>query len=146
MRKLLSPSFAISVLALAVAIGGGAAWATTAAPQVTTVKCFNVAATAFQNHWKNYPSTGGFHKAEICRDSLGYVHLAGVVTAGPTDTTVFFLPKTDRPRVNHAFAVAAGTGSPALDDVDVFSNGSVFVFGPNNAAVALDGISFRVGD
>src|SRR5215467_14532854 len=107
-----TPSFAISVLALAVALGGGAAWAAGAAPRVA-VSCANV--TTFENGWKNLPKVDGFHKVEICKDSLGYVHLDGVLTAGTAFTAAFKLPRVDRPKFNHAYAVAAGIGGPALE-------------------------------
>jgi len=137
-----TPSFAISVLALAVALGGGAAWAAGASPRVT-VSCVNV--TTFENGWKNYPKVGGFHKAEICKDSLGYIHLDGVITSGTAFTAAFTLPTTDRPRKNHAWAVAAGVEGPALEDVDVFSNGDVFINGSTTTAVSLDGVTFHLG-
>jgi len=141
--RTLSPSFAISVLALAVALGGGAAWAAGAAPARVTVSCVNV--TTFENGWKNVPKVDGFHKVEICKDSLGYVHLDGVLTAGTAFSAAFKLPLADRPKHNHAYAVAAGVEGPALENVDVFSNGDVFMNGASTDAVSLDSVTFHLG-
>jgi hypothetical protein len=98
----------------------------------------------FQNSWVDYGSpfaTAGFYV-----DPIGRVHLEGVVTnpssPGPT-STVFILPTGYRPPANLAFAVAAGTGSPVVEDVDILTDGTVLAFG-GNQVVALDGISFRV--
>jgi len=41
--------------------------------------------------------------------------------------------------------LAAGTSGPTLEDVDVLSDGEVITNGAATTAVALDGISFRVG-
>ena len=139
----LTPSFSISVLALTVALGGGAAWAgkLVASPAVT-VRCFSI--RTFQNGWKNVPDSG-FHKVEVCKDSLGYVHLDGVLTGGRAPAVAFRLPRSDRPRFNHAFAVAAGIGTPAPIDLDVGSNGDVFVNAAVNDEVSLDGVTFHLG-
>ena len=142
----LSPSFAISILALAVALGGGAAYATSRAIPQATITCVKI--THFQHGWKNAPTNifGPFPKVQACRDSLGYVHLEGLLTGGsPSQSTAFVLPRGFRPRFNHAYAVAAGTGAPsAAEDVDLFSNGAVFVNGTLDP-VALDGITFHRG-
>jgi hypothetical protein len=97
----------------------------------------------FQNGWSDAGS--GFLRAGFYVDPIGRVHLGGVVTGSSPGTTVFTLPSADRPFANLAFAVAAGTGSPAVENVDVYSNGDVFAFG-SQTTVSLDGISFRAGD
>jgi hypothetical protein len=97
----------------------------------------------FQNGWSNVGS--GFLRAGFYIDPIDRVHLGGVVTGSNPSTTVFTLPPADRPFANLAFSVAAGTGSPAVENVDVFSNGDVFAFG-SQTTVSLDGISFRAGD
>jgi len=165
LRRLMSPSLAISALALAVALSGGVAVASVTGligtsqiknGAVTTPKLHNGAVTTpklagpgkyhnvgspglhFLNGWTNLG--GGFAHARFYVDVTGVVHLEGVVTGGTASSTVFVLPKGFRPQQNHAWAVAANGG---VEDVDVFSNGDVFAFGPATAAVALDGISFR---
>ena len=161
--RALSPSLAISALALSLALGGGTVWAAglistsqiqngavttpkladgaVTAPKLAAEVCHNV--TGFKNGWKNLPKIDGFHAAQFCTDALGFVHLEGVLTGGTASTVAFRLPKFARPRFNHAFAVAAGFGSPALEDVDVFANGDVFLNGAVSTAVALDGVTFK---
>lgn len=149
--RTLSPSFAISVLALSVALGGGTVWAASrsAAPS-TSLTCVIIKPSGFENGWHNIAHADGFRSARACKDSLGFVHLTGVLTAGTAFTTAFRLPKGYRPAFNKAFAVAAGIGGPALEDVDVFGTpstaaGDVFLNGSATDAVALDGITYQVG-
>jgi hypothetical protein len=149
--KALSPSFAVSVLALSVALGGGAVWAATrpAAPGAS-LTCVIIRPSAFQNGWHNIAHVDGFRSARACRDSLGFVHLDGVLTGGTASTTAFKLPTGFRPAFNKAFAVAAGTSGPALEDVDVFGRpssiaGVVFMNGSATDAVSLNGVVFRAG-
>lgn len=97
---------------------------------------------AFQNSWANIEN--GFALAGFYRDPIGRVHLKGVVGGGTAGTVVFTLPAAYRPPQNLAFAVAAGIGGPALENVDVDSNGNVLTVGSVNNAVSLDGISFRL--
>jgi hypothetical protein len=142
--KALSPSFAVSVLALALTLGGGAGYALAGAqaPQVT-VRCFNIA--HFQNGWHG-STAANFHKPEVCKDSLGYVHLHGLLAGGTAFTSAFTLPRLDRPKFGHSWAVAAGLGGPTLEDIKVFvPGGVVFLDGAATDAVSLDGITFHVG-
>jgi hypothetical protein len=75
-------SFAVSTLALAVALGRGASWAATqtAAPR-PSLTCVVVKRSGFRNGWHNLG--GPFLAARACKDSVGFVHLAGVLTGGP---------------------------------------------------------------
>jgi hypothetical protein len=149
--RTLSPSFAISILALAVALGGGAAYATSrAAAAPASVRCVTIKSSQFQHGWHNLPHADGFGSARACKDSLGFVHLNGALTGGSANSTAFRLPTGYRPAVDRAFAVAAGTGGPVAEDVDVYGtpraiSGDVFLFGPATDAVALDGITYRAG-
>ena len=148
----LTPSFAISVLALAIALGGGAAYATargTAAPS-SSLTCVTIKPSQFLNGWHNIASSDGFGPVRACRDSLGFVHLDGVMTGGSASSSVFRLPRAFRPAFNKEFAVAAGTSGPTLENVIVFGRpsvaaGLVEVNGSATDAVALDGIVFRAG-
>ena len=161
--RALSPSLAISALALSLALGGGSALAVAGligtaqikngavttpklangavtSAKVAAPKCGNV--TVFTNGWKNIASGDGFHRARFCKDVLGIVHLDGVLTGGTAFTAAFTLPRAFRPAFNHAFAVAAGISGPTLENVDVFTNGVVFMNGTATDAVSLDGVSF----
>ena len=150
--RTLSPSFAVSILALAVALGGGAAYATSraAAAPSASLTCVIVKPSQFQNGWHNFPHADGFRSARACKDSLGFVHLDGVLTGGTAGTTAFRLPRAYRPAFNKAFAVAAGLGGPALEDVDVYGTprsiaGDVFLNGSVTDAVALNGVVYKAG-
>jgi hypothetical protein len=152
LTRTLSPSFAVSVLALAVALGGGAAYATSraAAAPNASLTCVVIKPSQFQNGWHNIPSADGFRSARACKDSLGFVHLDGVLTGVTGGTNAFRLPKAYRPAFNKAFAVAAGLGGPALEDVDVFASptglaGEVFMNGTVTNAVSLNGVVYKAG-
>ncbi len=166
LRKSLTPAFAISVLALAVAFGGGTAIGQSlvstgqlANSSVTTPKLADHSVTAaklagpgkyyyvgtkavpFLNGWTNYFKSMGYARVRYYKDVVGVVHLEGVMFGGGGNNYAFKLPKGFRPQLNHAFIVAAGTGNLS-DDVDVYANGYVFINGPNDPC-SLDGISFR---
>ena len=149
--KALSPSFAVSVLALSVALSGGTVWAASrAAAPSASLTCVIIRPSAFENGWHNLTHLAGFRSARACKDSLGFVHLDGVLTGGTANTNAFRLPRGFRPAFNKAFAVAAGSGGPALEDVDVFAipssfAGDVFMNGNVTNAVSLDGVVFQAG-
>ncbi len=149
--RALTPSFAVSVLALSVALGGGTVWAATrsAAPRAS-LTCVVIKPSGFLNGWHNYPSAAGFRFARACKDSLGFVYLDGVLTGGTPFSDAFRLPVGYRPAFSKAFAVAAGTSGPVVEDVDVFGKpsseaGYVFLNGSATDAVALDGVTFQAG-
>ncbi len=166
LQKSMSPAFAISALALAIAFGGGTALGqgliTTsqlANGSVTTQKLADHSVTAaklagpgkyyyvgtkaapFLNGWTNYFKSQGYARIRYYKDALGVVHLEGVMFGGGGNNDAFRLPKGFRPQVGHAFVVAASTGS-SFDDVDVFANGYVYIDGTGDPC-SLDGISFR---
>jgi hypothetical protein len=149
--RALTPSFAISVLALSVALGGGTVWAATrSAIPSRSLTCVIIKPSGLLNGWHNYPHSGGFHSARACKDSLGFVHLDGVLTGGTTFSDAFRLPKGYRPAFSKAFAVAAGLSGPVTEDVDVFGApssqaGYVYLNGSATDAVALDGVTFQAG-
>jgi hypothetical protein len=149
--RTLNPSFAVSVLALSVALSGGTVWAASrAATPRASLTCVVIKSSGFENGWHNIAHAAGFRSARACKDSLGFVHLDGVLTAGTAFTTAFRLPKGYRPAFNKAFSVAAGTGGPALENIDVFATpsaaaGDVFLNGSATDAVALDGITYPAG-
>lgn len=163
LRRFLSPSLAMATVALSLVLGtGGAVMASglirtgqIGNGAVTTAKlangavtpsklaperCRRVTAAMFRNGWHNFGHS--FAIARFCVDALGLVHLEGVITGGTADTIAFRLPRADRPRASHAFAVAAGGSPPSLEDVNVFFTGDVFLNGTADP-VALDGVSFR---
>jgi hypothetical protein len=153
-RQTLTPSFAVSVLALAVALGGGAGYALAgvASPSATSIQCRTI--THFLNGWRNFPTHGFIHKAEFCRDSLGYVHLDGVLVGGIPGSAAFRVPSGDQPMFDHFFAVAAGNApgsGPALVHVEVHSNAQgegsqrnevIVIDQQPTAWVGLDGVTY----
>jgi hypothetical protein len=165
-RRHLTPSLALSVLALVLAAGSGAAVASSGIMvgtsqikdgAVTTAKLANKAVTSaklaglgryhlvgtsavpFQNGWTNYTALNNA-PARFYKDPYGVVHLEGVITGG-AGAFVFTLPRGYRPALRHIWPIANASGSNDGIGV-VMPSGSVLVF-PLNAILSLDGISFR---
>jgi hypothetical protein len=138
-------SFAVSALALAVALGGGASWAATAtAAPHSSLTCVVVKRSGFKNGWHNLGSP--FRPAQACKDSLGFVHLDGVLTGGTPNTTALVLPAGYRPRFDKVFAVTGTNGGvPVLEDIFLLPGGLVFARGSAKDAVGLDGVVFSAG-
>ncbi|NES77323.1 MULTISPECIES: hypothetical protein [Okeania] len=93
-----------------------------------------------QNGWVNYGS--GYNSAGYFKDSLGIVHLKGLVRNG-TANTIFTLPVGYRPAARELHSVA--TYNNTIGRVDIFSNGRVQRISGSSAWVSLDGITFRAG-
>ncbi len=95
----------------------------------------------FQNGWTNYG--GDWNRAAYFRDSLGIVHLRGLIKSGVVDpnTGFFTLPEGFRPPGNELRMVENCGYSTR---VDVLKSGQVRAYNPNNNRwISLDGISFR---
>ncbi|OOC63296.1 hypothetical protein [Paenibacillus ihbetae] len=92
------------------------------------------------NGWEQYPS---YHLVGYYKDSLGIVHLTGLVRKGAANTVIFTLPKGYRPVTTLIFAVF-GQGKAVR--VDVQAGGHVHLnytpWYPDSDWVSLDGISF----
>ncbi|MFC1783955.1 hypothetical protein ACFL02_10320, partial [Planctomycetota bacterium] len=97
----------------------------------------------FENSWVNLGS--GFNPAGYFKDSMGVVHLRGVVKDGTINYAIFTLPSGYRPeyREVHATVTYDSSDGNAMARVDVLSNGVVVASKGNNAYVTLDGITFR---
>ncbi|NEN88191.1 MAG: hypothetical protein F6K48_04355 [Okeania sp. SIO3H1] len=104
----------------------------------TTLEQENWQTRELKNNWVNYGS--GFNSAGFFKDSLGIVHLKGVVRNGTADT-IFTLPPGYRPAAQelHSVTVAANV----MGRVDIFTNGEVKRMIGSSAWVSLDGITFR---
>jgi len=103
---------------------------------------------AFQNSWSNYSAGTSFSVAGFMKDSMGFVHLTGLVKGGATNGVIFTLPAGYRPDVSKASAedrLLFGTiSNSAIGRVDVYENGNILSSTTNNNAwVALDGITFK---
>ena len=98
----------------------------------------------FQNGWGDL---SGF-SSKYFKDSLGIVHLEGVVQAGDHDACIFYLPENYRPSQNGAYIVA-GNNVQVRIDIHHF-NGCVIrntgFTNPTSLYYYLSGISFRASN
>jgi hypothetical protein len=96
---------------------------------------------AFGTGWSNFG--GGFTPAGFYKDSLGIVHLQGLVNTGP-GAVAFVLPAAYRPSTQHYQIIAEGGTGEA--HVTVSPTGSVFVFNyAGGSFVSLEYINFKAG-
>ena len=93
---------------------------------------------AFQNGWRNYGS--GYNGAAYFKDSLGIVHLRGLVRGGTIRKDIFVLPAGFRPAGRELHAVMTNSG---IGRVDVLTDGRVYPERGGNTWFGLDGVTFR---
>ena len=97
------------------------------------------------NGWVNYNSVApgsGFNNAAYYRDSLGVVHLRGLVANGTYGSVILILPTAYKPLARELFCCYSG--SPAqLGRIDVLANGEVTMIDGQTGFICLDGIVFR---
>jgi hypothetical protein len=93
----------------------------------------------FQNGWVNY--SNDFNLAGYFKDSLGVIHLRGLVKNG--SGTIFTLPEGYRPSRRELFGVA--TNPNVMGRIDVLSDGQVYMVSGNNGWISLDGLTFKAG-
>ncbi len=97
---------------------------------------------AFANNWVNYGS--GFTTAAFRKDSMGFVHLKGLVKTGTVNTTIFTLPAGYRPALTSMFVCVGNTGSAEVSTRNNITNvGAVRNNSSLNAYLSLDGITFK---
>lgn len=96
-------------------------------------------APSLLNSWADYG--GGYNPAGYFKDSLGIVHLRGLVKDGTIGQAIFTLPAGYRPATGEVFVVISNA---ALGRADVIAAGNVVATTGNNAWFSLDGITFRV--
>jgi hypothetical protein len=92
-----------------------------------------------QSGWENYGS--GYNPVGYFKDSLGIVHLRGVVENGTEETTIFTLPAAYRPAHRELHAVE--TYQNVNGRIDIKANGDVWVRTGSPDWISLDGITFR---
>lgn len=92
------------------------------------------------NSWVNYGNP--FSPAGYFKDSLGMVHVRGMVKNGAAGSTIFTLPVGYRPSYTVSATNTGGGGAFGVFYVDNGGNVS-WVTGGTNAAVCLDSIYFR---
>ena len=93
----------------------------------------------FQNSWVNYENS--YNPAGYFKDSLGIVHLRGLVRSGTNNTTIFTLPVGYRPSNRELQTIQ--TFNNIIGRLDILTDGQVQVVLGNNGWVSLDGITFR---
>lgn len=93
------------------------------------------------NSWVNYGAA--YEVASYWKDSVGVVHLAGLIKSGTTtaETVIFTLPEGYRPRTSEKFFAVSVN---AICVIDVYATGNVAIkTGANSGWLSLSGISFR---
>lgn len=98
-----------------------------------------VVAPALLNSWVNFGSV--YQTAGYWKDSLGFVHLCGLVKNGTITASVFALPVGYRPL---AAVYQIVVSNNAVGVVDIRTNGDVIAQVGNNTHFSLEGIGFRV--
>jgi len=98
---------------------------------------------AFQSGWTNYSTT--FNTAGYFKDSLGIVHLKGLVKNGVIGDaqTIFTLPVGFQPLKRELHVVFTNDQAGRLD---ILENGRVVPVQGGPAWFSLDGVSFRAGE
>lgn len=80
---------------------------------------------AYENSWQAYDSGTTWGGAEFMKDSLGFVHIRGLVKRSTgSNATIFTLPAGYRPNRHVLFA---GYGTAGVNRVDVNDTGEVFI-------------------
>jgi hypothetical protein len=97
----------------------------------------------FQNNWKNYGS--GYNPAGFMIDSMGFVHLRGLVKDGAIGDgiPIFTLPAGYTPPFRQLHVVQ--TNQANAGRVDILADGRICVIVGNASWLSLDGITFRAG-
>jgi hypothetical protein len=97
----------------------------------------------YLNSWITFSATG-WYPAQYMKDSMGFVHLRGMVKNGTIGQPVFNLPSGYRPSGSLAemFATPYNGG---VGRIDVCSNGDVVIKDGVNSWRSLSGVSFYAG-
>jgi hypothetical protein len=98
--------------------------------------------TSFANGWKRYNDE--YNNAGYFKDSMGIVHLRGLVKGGTIarDKPIFTLPEGYRPNLRELHVVCTGTSNKS-GRVDIEPNGQVSAVAGDSSWISLYGITFR---
>jgi hypothetical protein len=98
----------------------------------------------FQNGWKNYNDE--YNTAAYFKDSMGIVHLKGLVKGGSggINATIFVLPEGYRPAARELRVAIMHDENTAR--VDIMPNGRVVPYKAHSTWTSLDGITFRAAN
>ena len=94
---------------------------------------------SFANGWRNYSNT--YNPAGYFKDSMGIVHLRGLVKDGTIKKHIFTLPAGYRPARRELHV--ACTYPNHSGRVDILTNGQVLPYTGDKRWISLDGITFR---
>lgn len=90
------------------------------------------------NSWVNFGSP--YDTAAYMIDTLGFVHLKGMVKSGTVGAPIFALPAGYRPAANCIFAIDSNS---AYGNIWIESGGNVTINTGSNTWAALGGITFK---
>lgn len=96
-------------------------------------------APSLLNSWANYG--GAYNSAGYFKDSLGIVHLRGLVKDGTIGQSIFTLPAGYRPTANEVLVTIS---NGAIGRIDIAADGNVYATTGDNTWFSLDGVTFRV--
>lgn len=96
-------------------------------------------APAFLNGWVNYSIE--YNSCAFRKDTLGYVHLKGLVKSGTIGYAIFQLPVGYRPAKRYLFSTSTNPNAYARLDIQV--TGNVDPITGSNNYYSLDGITFK---
>lgn len=90
--------------------------------------------------WVNFDAVPGFAQAAYMKDSLGFVHIKGLVKSGTVPSTIFTLPAGYRPMNN---LYISSTNNAAIAVVRVQAVGDVVADTGGNTAFSINNIHFK---
>ena len=97
----------------------------------------------FENGWENYSSS--YNPARYFKDSLGIVHLIGVVYNGDMNKAIFTLPPGYRPSRTEIIPVLARGNKIGIGVLAIYWEGYVVAEAEEKGWISLNGITFRAG-
>jgi len=121
---------------------GGALAGSYPSPGLAPMEAFHLVGAAgepaFQSGWTNFG--GAFSRMGFARDSAGFVHLKGTLSAGTFGGVIFTLPQGYRPAEDLFLPVAAERNAYIYTDgsVEVAQSGT-------NTTAGFDGLEFQAG-
>ena len=98
----------------------------------------------FANGWVNY--SNAYSHAGYFKDSVGVVHLRGLIKNGTLTEMAFTLPVGYRPAKRGVFSVITDSGSfsdVAVGRMDIKGAGQVIPVAGSNSWISLEGVTFR---
>lgn len=93
------------------------------------------------NSWVNYGS--GFNDAGYMKDSLGFVHLKGMVKNGTSGSAIYTLPAGYRPLATVYVSCPNGGGTGFVGILNISSAGVIKNDSGTNTYQSMDGVVFK---